>query len=327
MEFTPAVYEHAAALIGRRPWEVSRDAELLARAHAEAYRRYRHAPVVPGIDIYTLEAEAYGAEVADPGGEAIPAVTRHPCGDLEAIRALEPFDPETDGRLPMMLEAAARLRGTLPQAEVRVPLAGPFSIAANLVGLETLLCELQDDPEAAAGALRHLAAGQEALARAAAARGLGVAFFESAAAPPLLSPELFRRVELPALRETIRRAAGAPGGGVPCIIGGDTAPVLEEILSTGTRCVICPSETDQAAFMAGLRERTGVRVRINMDPGIIASGDAARIAGEVDRVRALAAGRANTCLGTGVLPYETPPGAVETVRRILAEREARTATH
>ena len=36
MELSPSVYEHAAAVIGRSPWEVSRDRELLFQAHAAA---------------------------------------------------------------------------------------------------------------------------------------------------------------------------------------------------------------------------------------------------------------------------------------------------
>ena len=78
MQFAPSVYEHAARLIGRTPWEVSRDARLLYEGHAEAFRRYRHAPVVVGVDIYNLEAEAYGAAVARPEGTGIPAVSEHP---------------------------------------------------------------------------------------------------------------------------------------------------------------------------------------------------------------------------------------------------------
>ena len=41
MDFSPSVYEHAAFLIDRTPWDVSRDADLLFEAHAEAFRRYR----------------------------------------------------------------------------------------------------------------------------------------------------------------------------------------------------------------------------------------------------------------------------------------------
>ncbi len=74
MEFTPIVYEHAAKFIGRRPWEVSRSADLLVEAHAAAYAVYRHAPVVAGIDVYNVEAEAYGAVVGASRENEVPSV-------------------------------------------------------------------------------------------------------------------------------------------------------------------------------------------------------------------------------------------------------------
>ena len=72
--FTPAVYEHAARFVERSPSEVSRDAELLYQAHRGAYLEYHHQPIAVGIDIYNLEAEAYGAKVEQMDGDAIPAV-------------------------------------------------------------------------------------------------------------------------------------------------------------------------------------------------------------------------------------------------------------
>ncbi|MEA3227361.1 MAG: hypothetical protein U9Q07_15530, partial [Planctomycetota bacterium] len=58
IQFAPSVYEHAARVIGKSPWEVSRNCDLLAQGHIEAYRLYKHCPIVVGIDIYNLEAEA-----------------------------------------------------------------------------------------------------------------------------------------------------------------------------------------------------------------------------------------------------------------------------
>ena len=54
------VFEHAAALIARTPWEVSRDAELLFQAQAAAFRLYRHQPLIVAIDHYNLAPEACG---------------------------------------------------------------------------------------------------------------------------------------------------------------------------------------------------------------------------------------------------------------------------
>jgi uroporphyrinogen decarboxylase len=314
MDFTPAVYEHAAFLIGRTPWEVSRDAGLLYQAHAEAFRRYRHTPVVVGIDIYNLEAEAYGGTIEQPGATGIPALGRPICDSVAELAQLEPFDPAVDGRIAMVIDVARRLARDLPEADVRVPLSGPFSIASNLVGFETLLCAVLDEPDAAAAALMHLVEGQERFCRAVQAAGLDIAFFESAAAPPLLSPGQFRQVELPALKATIDRCAAVVGHGVPCVIGGDTAPILDALLETGTQYVICPIETDQSLFMKKIWDRSDVLVRVNTSAEVMVRGSWPQIRDEVDRIVRLTAGRENVCLGTGALPYETPPENVIRVK-------------
>jgi hypothetical protein len=152
MQFTASVYEHAAKLIGRTPWDVSRNGDILCEAHAEAFRVYEHSPVVVGIDIYNLEAEAYGAIVGKPEGSGIPAITGHVCGTTSDISLLEPLNPTQDGRIPMVIETGRRLKQAFPKADVRIPVSGPFSLAANLAGLDRLLCDIVDDPKAVTGA-------------------------------------------------------------------------------------------------------------------------------------------------------------------------------
>ena len=322
MDFAPSIYEHAARVIARRPWDVSRDPELMFGAHAGAYRLYGHRPIVVGIDIYNLEAEACGAPVRDPGGNGLPAVCDHPCAGLESVMAIRLPDPQKDGRLPMVLDVGCRLAAEFPSADVRIPVSGPFSIAASLLGLDRLLMGVVLEPRKALAALRHLVDGQAALCAEVCRRGLDIAFFESAAAPPLLSPALFHEVELPPLREMIERAAEVVGHAVPCIIGGDTTPILDDILSTGTGYVICPAEADQRAFMRRIWDRTEVTVRINTSPEIIAAGDVEQIKAEVDRILALVVGRPNVCLGTGALPYETSPESVLWIRDYVAGLDA-----
>jgi len=310
MNFAPSVYEHAARLIGRSPWAVSRDADLMFEAHAEAYRRYGHRPVVVGIDIYNLEAEAYGATVDEPSGNGIPAISGHFCAGTEAVLDLAPFDSGQAGRIPTVISVGQRLKEAFPDADVRIPVSGPFSIASNLVGFDTLLCDAFTARDSTLAALRHLVEGQVGFCREVVRNGLDIAFFESAAAPPLISPELFEEVELPALQEIISAAGAEVGHAVPCIIGGDTLPILSGILATGTGYVICPAETDQAGFMSDMAEHPEVMVRINTRPDIIAGGDMPAVRRELDRVLALAAGREKACIGTGALPYETDPDVV-----------------
>lgn len=305
--FSPSVYEHAAFLIGMTPWDVSHDVELLWRAHRTAHEIYHHSPIVVGIDIYNIEAEAYGCTVERPGGNGVPAITSGIFDSIEETRSLKPFDPRVDGRIGMIIQAGKRLAAEFPEADVRIPVSGPFSIATSLRGLGGLLEDVALSPGEVSRFLKQLVEGQVRLCQAVIEAGLDVAFFESAAAPPLLSPKHFREVELPALKEAMQRVGEAVGHSVPCIIGGDTEPILDEILSTGTGYIICPAETDQEAFMARFGDRTDVNVRINMAPSTVAHGSRQAILTEVDRILKLAAGRPNILLGTGAVPYETPP--------------------
>jgi len=306
MDFYPSVYEHAAFLIGRTPWEVSRNSELLYQAHRAAYLLYRHSPIVVGIDIYNLEAEAYGARVQRPSGTGVPGIVEPAFERVDQLQGL-PFLRGTEGRIPRVLEVAQRLAAEFPEADVRIPLSGPFSIASNLLTVERLLVEVADRPTKVMEALFHLAEAQAAFCRLIHERGLDVAFFESAAAPPLLSPKQFRDLELPALKATMRAVEAILQHPVPCIIGGNTAPIVEALLETGTQYLVCPIETNQEAFMQKVWHRTDVRIRINTSSEVMVRGDRQMLQQEAERIARLAAGRPNVCMGTGALPYETPP--------------------
>ena len=138
--FNPSVYEHAARFTGRTVWEVSRDADLMYKGHRAAWLEYRHTPIVVGIDIYNLEAEAYGAKVERPGGDGIPAIHTPLLATLDDGLEIAPFDAGRDGRLAMVIDVGRRLKAALPDADVRIPVSGPFSIAFNLRGINQL-CE------------------------------------------------------------------------------------------------------------------------------------------------------------------------------------------
>jgi len=320
VQFCPSVYEHAARVIGKRPWDVSRDVKLLSHAHIEAYRLYQHRPVVVGIDIYNLEAEAYGAIVGRAAGNAIPAICEYPCSSVKELITLEPFDPKTAGRIPIVIEAALRVCDNCPDADVRIPLSGPFSLAANLIGFESLLCEIHTNPDLVAEALKHLVAGQVEFCKEVVRNGLDIAFFESAATPPLLSPQQFRQIEFGAIKEIMRKTAAVVGHPVPCIMGGDTLPILDDILQTGTGYVCCPAKTDQRKFMEKMLAHPEIMVRINMDARAITSKNFRDVEKEVDRVLALTDNIRNVCIGTGCLPFEAEPEVVLKTKEYISSR-------
>jgi len=300
-----SVYEHAARFINETPWNTSRSAELMYRAHREAYLCYRHSPLVVGIDIYNLEAECYGCKIERPDGNGIPAVIKHPFpGSADALR-IEPYDLRS-GRIPLIMEVAGRLQTEFPEADIRIPVSGPFSIAQNLIGLDQLVIETALSPEPVRKLLDRLVEGQLTWCREINSAGLNLAFFESAAAPPLISPATFHNIELPPLKRAMSGVSGILGHPVPCIIGGDTTLVIDHMLETGTDFLICPSEADRVTFLNRMKNHPEIKVRINMNPAIYARGNHENISSEIDAIIKLADGRENILLGTGAIPFETP---------------------
>ena len=317
--FTPVVYEHAAHFVGRSPWAVSRDPELMFEGHRRAYLEYHHQVIAVGIDIYNLEAEAYGATIENTGEHGIPAVHEPLLKSLADAANLKPYDPERAGRIAMLLHVGQRLKKEFPEADVRIPVAGPFSIAFNLRGISDLCEDIITEPEDAAKMLMRLAENQADLCRAIAHAGLDVAFFESAAAPPILSPRHFHELELPALKRVLAVAAECIGHPVPCIMGGDTFPILDDILSTGTNYLVCNVETNQAAFVERIaRTHPHLKLRVNLDPGVVACREPERIYRAIDRVLAITGGNTNCVMGTGAMPLETPPENIRLIRDYLA---------
>jgi uroporphyrinogen decarboxylase len=317
--FTPVVYEHAARFVGRTPWEVSRDADLMFEGHRRAYLEYHQQVIAVGIDIYNLEAEAYGAKVNECEGDAIPGIQQPLWISLDNGLALKPFDPDRDGRVAMLISVGQRLKHEFPDADVRIPVAGPFSIAFNLRGISRLCEDAIERPEDTVKVLMRLAANQAVLCRAIAKAGLDVAFFESAAAPPILSPRQFREVELPALKCAMEVAAECVGHAVPCIMGGNTFPILDDILSTGTNYLVCNVETNQAAFVERVaRTHPHVTIRVNLDPGVVACREPQRIFRGIDRVLEIVGDRTNCVMGTGAMPFETPLENIRLIKEYLA---------
>lgn len=310
-----SVYEHAARFINESPWNTSRSSELMYRAQCEAYRYYRHDPLVVGIDIYNLEAECYGCIIERPDGNAVPAVVNHPFPSSNDALGIELYDPIRSGRIPLVMEVAGRLRAACPGADIRIPVSGPFSIAQNLIGLDQLLVETSVAPGSVRALLSKLTEGQLAWCEKIHRAGFGSAFFESAAAPPLLSPGTFRAVALPPLKKLMTGVQKILGRPAPCIIGGDTTLIIDSMLETGTDFLICPSEANRVLFLEQMKSHPGINIRVNMKPEIYVRGNAEDISGEIDGILMLASGRKNILLGTGAIPYETPVENILFIKR------------
>jgi uroporphyrinogen decarboxylase len=354
--FCPAVYEHKAALIEATPSDLSRDAGLFERALIREAELYRPDMLVVGCDVYNVEAEAAGCEVRFYGSNDVPSIAERTVKVGDDLSRLRLPDPEKDGRMPVCLEAGGRIQERLGREMIiRGALSAPFSIACELAGAEQVLMAMVDDPGWVSRLLNFTARIAVTYGRAFVERGLGIILFDSHAAPPLVSPSLYRSLILPQTAAVIRHfreILGLPL--VPYIIGGDTAGILEAILETGTNNILCDFRADLSLFVdrlknvpdqfvdqSSLEGRQGRRgfpagplevnptkgfpsksdravlLRANLDPRFLLTASLPDIQARTGEVLAVGRRHPGFILGTGILPYDLPPEKVLAVRAVL----------
>jgi uroporphyrinogen decarboxylase len=306
--FVPAVYEHKAALIGRTPSEVCRDAGLLLEALVRELETYDPDLLTVGIDVYNVEAEAIGCRVRYfDGANDVPAVETPVIGAAGDLRKLGLPDPERDGRMPLFLKAARGLRQRVGAGLfVRGALTGPFSLAAALAGTENLLLATEDDPAFVRALLDFCGRVAVEYGRAFVEAGVGVALFDSKASPAAASPRVFHQFVLPAYRDVVMPGLVAAGAGpLPLIIGGDTTSILEDLVRTGATQLLCDAGADLAAFKARCRQER-LALRVNVDARLVHRGTPAEIRAEARRLLEAAHGHPGLLFGCGVVAYDTP---------------------
>lgn len=316
--FVPTIYEHAAYLIGRIPSEMARDPSLIVEGQLQAFELYRHDLVAVGVDIYNVECEALGSEVVYFDGPETPGLVEPLLDDKADLQELHLPDPERSGRMPLLLEAAVRVKERLSaQVLVSGTVVGPFTMAANLRGFERLVMDAYEDPDYAHRLMGFATQVGKAFADAFVAHGLGVAINESWIAPPLMSPALYRELVVGYERELISHIKARGQRNVGLISGGDTTPLLDDLIGTGTSLLIADYNCDFRYF----KERTmalGVVLRGNVDPKLVESGPMDRLQEAGRRVIDLCAPGGRFVLGTGVIPYATPAEHLLALRELAA---------
>jgi uroporphyrinogen decarboxylase len=317
--FVPAVYEHKARLVGRRPSEVCRSFDLLLESLSKELQTYDPDVLTVGVDVYNVEAEALGCAVRYfDDSDDVPSVAGALIAEPADLGKLGLPDPGRDGRMPLFVEAAARVQKERGQDMlVRGALSGPFSLACALAGTEAVLVATLENP----GFVRELLAFSARVAvvfgRAYLEKGVEPVLFDSKASPDAASPHVFREFVLPAYRDVVipaLREAGAQT--VPLIIGGDTTSVLEDLFETGAGQLLCDAGSDLGLFLKRCREERRP-LRASVDARLVHRGRPEEIKAEALRILRATEGQPGFLLGCGVVAYDCDP------RNVLAIRQAR----
>lgn len=314
--FCPAIYEHKAKLIGKAISEVATDAKLLEEALVAEYETYQPDMLTVGIDIYNVEAEALGAEVVfSDSADTVPSIKAKILKDISTVDQLEIPDLSTAGRIPMLLEVTKKINDRFGNdLLVRGALSGPYSIAAELMGIEPLIMALMLDEGNCCKLLDFTTSFAIAYGKEYIKRGVSVCMFDSQASPPLMSPDMFEKILLPRYQKI---AAEFKAAGCQCselVIGGQTDSIAESMLQTGFDIVLSDFTSDADSYF-GKKGESMPLVRRNISPALVENSDFEALQEKVNEIKQLAGDFSNVIIGTGVLSYNTP---TENIRKLKA---------
>jgi MtaA/CmuA family methyltransferase len=141
--WVPFVGCHGGFLIGVTASEYLKSADLMVQGMAEAVKRYRPDGIPVAFDLQ-IEAEALGCNLAW-SDQTPPAVISHPLVTLTTLEQLK-VPSRTDGRIPVVLEAAGRMRKEYPDLALYGLITGPFTLALHLLGTDIFM-EMFEDPQ------------------------------------------------------------------------------------------------------------------------------------------------------------------------------------
>ena len=258
---------------GVRMEDYRRDPEIIAKVHLQSQEKYGQDCVLIDTDT-TMLAEAMGArsECApnEPGRIVQPAIR-----SLVEVDRLKPINPETDGRIPALLEAVrliskqvgneVAIRGNADQAA--------FGLACLVRGIEDFLMELVEQPEnpRITQLLEICYQNHLAVHRALAKAGAHfTSMGDSLAGPDVTSPRMFDRFARPYEQRLVRDLA-AEGIFVVIHICGNTSKILDRLAQYEP----CGLELDYKTDAAKAKQTAGARHVLfgNVDPsGVLAKG-------------------------------------------------------
>lgn len=315
--FVPTIYEHAAYLIGMRPSDICVDVNLLVQAQLKAHEIYGHDLIVVGADIYNVEAEALGCRIRYyHNSNAIPGVVSHILQEYD-ISELQKPSPQKDGRMPMMLEAVARINDSLGAfVPVNGTVVGPYTLATILSGYENFIVKMHSEAEKAERILDFTTGVCRDYAMAFIGLGVGVSINESWIAQPVLSPELYRRFVYKYHKKLIQQLREAGVSSVGIISGGDTTAICDDLISVGSSILMADYCCDQRLYKQKALAASIV-LRGSIDSKLVRNGTPEEIAAETIKLLKICAYGGRFLLGCGVVPYDTPSENLMAIREVV----------
>lgn len=220
------VFGHAATLAGVAVDDYVRDGETLAQCQVNAWKHYGYDAVFSVMDV-NVESEAVGSVLKHRENQ-YPSIERYALSRESDLSTLSLPDPWQAGRMPEMLKALGILRRELGDEVLIVGcVTGPFTLTAQLLGLEAALYLAIDDAPRLEQVMDFATEVliRFGLAQVEAGAHLPIVF-DPAASPAVIPHAFFREFELPRLRRLFQAMTGAGTVANWLHIAGPAGPIL-----------------------------------------------------------------------------------------------------
>ncbi|HEX3032763.1 MAG TPA: uroporphyrinogen decarboxylase family protein [Bacillota bacterium] len=270
----PIVGNTAARVIGVKVSEFKGNGKLLAKAHIEAYRKFRYDNIRIFTDLYT-QAEAMGATVFNPPDETA-YLAESAINDVKDIASLQPIDPYKDGDLPQHLEA---MKITLDAVGKEVPVTGaltcPLTNASFLIGADVITRLMIKNPQAVHALCEVSLESNLRYAKAILDLGCTPSLTDAMSSSTVISPKQFREFSAPYLKRIIDYIHSR-GKAVTLHICGKTNLIWEDMVAAGADCL----SIDNAANLVEAKQKVGHKAKLmgNIQPSeVMLLGNAADV--------------------------------------------------
>jgi uroporphyrinogen decarboxylase len=308
--FMPAIYDLKPAFLQADPHTFGQKKQDIIDALIFEAEQLEADSLTAGYDIYNIEAEAVGCSVLRDPKILMPEIEMPLLGSLSELDNLE-LPAGISGRMEIFISAAEyilqRYEGHIP---VRGGISGPFTMATKIFPKESILLETVMDPEKLIPLLRYCTETIKIYAKAFADMGAGVVVFDSFASPPMLSPQTYHELIQPFHRDIFIFLKHLGVLQRTLIIGGNTLPILHEIISTGATQFLLDFTIPVEAVKNVLEEFPDTAFRVNLPPSVFTSPDPSELKEIINKTLNSLKYHKNLIIGTGILPPNVPPANV-----------------
>ncbi len=221
---------YAAKLAGFTVLEFMTDAEKNVKSHVRSCESFHPDSITISGDVY-MDAEAFGAKV-EFSEHAVPHLKTFVLEHKARLEQLNIPEPKKVSRLCCYLEACERAKSEIKDIPVSGVSTGPWTLAANLRGLERLIFDTADDPDFVHNLMRFTTEWIKVWITTVRETGIGIGMGEASASCSVISPRLYKTFIKP-YHEEIFNYFKERKLYISLHICGYIDPIMEDVLSTG----------------------------------------------------------------------------------------------